>query len=63
MDISNVINYYGSNDWQIKAFAKICQSFCTFEINKEKQTITFNLDTPEKEQRYEYEFEHFNWND
>lgn len=63
MDITNTINYYGSDDWQIKAFAKICRSFCDFKIDKEKQTITFILDTIEKQQKFEYEFQHFNWND
>lgn len=61
--ISPTLNYYGKDDWQIQLFAKICRSFCNFEIDKEKQTITFILDTPEKEKRFEYEFEHFNWND
>jgi hypothetical protein len=63
MDISPIINYYGKDDWQIQAFAKICRSFCEFVIDKEKQIITFILDTPEKETKFQYAFEHFNWND
>ena len=63
LKLSNVINYYGSDDWQIKAFAKICRSFCDFEINKEKQVVTFILDTDEKKEKFQYAFEHFNWND
>lgn len=59
----NVLNYYGSDDWQIQAFARICRLFCDFKIDKENQTITFILDTPEKEEKFKYEFEHFNWND
>ena len=63
LNLSNVINYYGSDDWQIKAFARICKEFCTYTIDKEKQIITFHLDTPEKEAKYKHAFEHFNWND
>lgn len=61
--LSHLINYYGSDDWQIKAFARICKEFCTYVIDKPKQTITFNLDTPEKRVQYEHAFNNFNWND
>jgi hypothetical protein len=63
MLLTNVINYYGSDDWQIKAFAKICKEFCTYEIDKPKQIITFNLDTLEQRVKYEHAFNNFNWND
>ena len=63
MDISPTLNYYGSDDWQIKEFTKICKTFCDFVISKEKQKITFILDTQEKKDKFQYAFEHFNWND
>jgi hypothetical protein len=59
----NVLNYFKPDDWQIRAFKDICKEFCEFKIDKEKQTITFILDTPEKEAKYKHAFEHFNWND
>jgi hypothetical protein len=60
---TNILNYYGSDDWQIKAFRLICVEFCECVIDKKAQTITFILDTPEKEAKYKHAFEHFNWND
>jgi hypothetical protein len=63
MDIDHTLNYYGSDDWQIKEFTKICRLFCEFKIDKKNQKITYILDTPEKEEKFQHAFENFNWND
>jgi len=63
MELSNVLNYTGSEDWQIRAFAKMCSDFCEYKVDKASLTVTFVLDTKEKEEKYRYAFENFNWND
>lgn len=57
------LNYYPPKDAHMRDFLLKCDSFCTYKIDKTKLLVVFDLDTKEKEQKFEYEFDNFNWND